>query len=128
MNGLVALGAITSGEAIGDIVSRYIYWYNLRSSFSECANSRGLTGRAGGFIRSGMSDFQFNSIGSTPLIPFQLLGTNTFTPLVRSNCRTFVWAKKLWVDMSVEERVILFQRVFVRHLHIVQLPTRERRR
>ena len=40
----------------------------------------GLIGRAGGFTRSGNLDFQLSSIGSTPLIPFQLFGTNTFTP------------------------------------------------
>jgi hypothetical protein len=46
MNGVVALLAVTSGDAYGEVDGLYMYLHNLMNSFSAISHNFGLIGRA----------------------------------------------------------------------------------
>ena len=74
--GVVALGAMTNGEAICESESAYIYCFKRKNSSLAFSISLGLTIRLCGRILAGRLSANVSLMGGIPFIPDQTLGTN----------------------------------------------------
>ena len=81
MEGFVALGAITNGEAQGDVECLYMCFINRSYSVLACSYRRGLIGRDLTLWNWGKLSLTCKSNGGKPLIPVHSLGTNRSTAM-----------------------------------------------